>query len=310
MFLEKETTDFIGNHSENGLTEQQLQGLLADIATDRQRTYQQLFNGTLDSALFRIYRQMSVESWYGIDASRKHLDDSSILLTMNHSHMHDTFVGLLTSLFLIDPEQKAARALLVNHKLVGDSSHHPYKLPTLTILSLGKVHPIPVLLKKYEWQSDERQRRNLQAKQDTVSRLSLPNSIVAIYPEGEMQPVLSEAKRGLGDFISTGYGHTVPVTTNIVHWARSMFNQAVCPLTVSQPIENRGLIDTAYQINSDNPGRLASDFVMTKIAEHLPPDQMGFYGPFLGVNNNAYSEDIHIRALQVQELSEQLPHNR
>src|SRR3989344_4668820 len=244
MFLEKETTDFIDTHSENGLTEQQLQGLLADIATDRQRTYQQLFNGTLDSALFRIYRQMSVESWYGIDASRKHLDDSSILLT------------------------------------------------------------------KYGWESGERQRRNLQAKQDTVGRLSLPNSIVAIYPEGEMQPVLSEAKRGLGDFISTGYGHTVPVTTNIVHWARSMFNQAVCPLTVSHPIENRGLIDKAYQINPDNPGRLASDFVMTKIAEHLPPDQMGFYGPFLGVNNNAYSEDIHIRALQVQELSEQLPHNR
>src|SRR3990167_2457199 len=117
MFLEKETTDFIGNHSENGLTEQQLQGLLADIATDRQRTCQQLFNGTLDSALFRIYRQMSVESWYAIDESREHLKKSSVLLALNHPHMLDTFAGLLTSLYVLDPEQKAARALLVNHKL-------------------------------------------------------------------------------------------------------------------------------------------------------------------------------------------------
>ena len=251
---------------------------------------QRYFNESLDNVLFPLYRTVTAESWQNITQARDILNHAGLLVVFNHPHGTEVFPGALTTFFLLDPNQNADRAFLTSHHIVQKpSSKSMYKpeswgkvILTQAGFHVGRTRPISVYLEKFGQLDSERRRKNLEAKFQTAHLLSQPNSFVGLYPEGNIQISLGQAKEGLGQFIATGYGYTLPVTTNIIEWLRGGGNtKQIPPLTIHRPIENKCLMEYAYEVAPENPEQVASDYVMCHIASALPPHQREFYEPFI-----------------------------
>lgn len=291
------------NPQEAGLVGTILDTLPARDKHDPSLVHQRIFNSLIDRSTYPLYRAMSAESWKAVMQARQVLEDSGLLITLNHSHKHDTFAGLLTAVYLLDPDMAASRAVLVSQQLANKSSHALLPFLTRAGLSFAHTQAIPVFMQKYGWSNEERRAKNLPVKLETLARLCTPGNMVSLYPEGSIQPALREAKRGLREFISAGYGHTLPVMTNIIRWMREPNNPSLSPVSFSAPVRNSDLITHARSIDAEKAPQIASDYVMMRIAQILPEDQQGFYQPFVSGKTDTYADDVHVRILMAQELS-------
>jgi len=280
---------------------------------------QRYFNESLDNVLFPLYRTVTAESWQNITQARDILNHAGLLVVFNHPHGTEVFPGALTTFFLLDPNQNADRAFLTSHHLVQKpSSKRMYKpeswgkvVLTHAGFHVGRTRPISVYLEKFGQLDSERRRKNLEAKFQTAHLLSQPNTIVGLCPEGNIQISLGQAKEGLGQFIVTGYGYTLPVTTNIIEWLRGGGNtKQIPPLTIHRPIENKCLMEYAHEVAPENPEQVASDYVMCHIASALPPHQRGDYESFMRdslleescLQDEGFAELVR-RVIRVQKLN-------